>query len=122
MEGFYTTEEVPNRPQRNNNPLDLIYCPETISFGATGGDPRFAVFTDLETGWVAAQRWLSIPARFDVAGRLIGGYAGATFEQVINRFAPPSENNTEEYIQFVCSRTNYQPTDIMLKEMLVIPE
>lgn len=30
-----------------------------------------------------------------------------SIEQIIKRFAPPSENNTEAYIDFVCAQTGY---------------
>ncbi len=115
MEGFGV---LGSRPTKNNNPLDLTYCSESVSFGATGTDGRFAVFPDEETGWNAGRRWLSIPAKFDVHGNLIAGYLGATLEQVINRFAPPNENNSNEYVSNVSLWTGVKPKDVVTKENL----
>lgn len=118
-EGFFKPN---SRPERNNNPLDLIWCQETAHFGATGGDPKFAIFPDAATGWSAAKKWLSVPARFDKDGNLIGGYLGATIEQVIRRFAPVADgNNTEAYIDGVCRNTGLSGTAILTLDLLVLP-
>lgn len=107
------------RPTINNNPGDLTYCAETIKFGALRGDPRFAVFSDEAAGWEALRRWLSVPAKFDKSGNLIGGYMGATIHQAINRFAPPSDgNNTTAYINSVCEWTGHKPDDILTQEII----
>jgi hypothetical protein len=118
MEGFPVDG---SRPQRNNNPGDLTFCGETVSFGATAGDPRFAIFPDAETGWNALRRWLSVPAKFDSAGNLIHGYLGATLKQAINRFAPPNENNSSEYVEVVCNRTGLTPETILTPDLLAVP-
>jgi hypothetical protein len=118
MEGFYV---VGSRPQRNNNPGDLVYSSEAIRFGATGTDGRFAIFPDAETGWKALQGWFSVPARFDSSGNLIGGYLGATIEQAINRFAPPSENNTAGYVAFVANATGLSQDTLLTEDLLTLP-
>ena len=118
-EGFGGAEDgKPNRPTRNNNPLDLTYCSETIHFGASGGDPRFAVFPDIDTGWNAGRRWLSVPAKFDGSGDLVGGYLGATLKQVVFRFAPPNENNSQAYLDGVCASTGLTPETVLTSELL----
>lgn len=119
MEGFYANG---SRPQRNNNPGDLIFGSEAKAFGAISGDPRFAIFPDPKTGWKALQRWLSIPAKYDALGGLVGGYLGATLGQVVNRFAPPNENNTDHYIATVCDVTGLTPTTPITPEILQTPE
>jgi hypothetical protein len=106
------------RPTVNNNPLDLEFGPEASEFGATGTDGRFAIFPDVATGWNAGRRWLSVPARFDTSGNLVGGYMGATLEQVINRFAPPAENETNVYLANVCEWSSLKPTAILTPELL----
>lgn len=116
MEGFFDGQH--SRPFRNHNPLDLEYCDEAIHFGAIHTDGRFAVFPDAATGWVAGRRWLSVPAHFDAAGNLIGGYLGATMRQVIHRFAPPSENNSALYLEQVCLRGKVTPETILTAELL----
>ena len=119
MEGFYT---LGDRPNRNNNPGDLSWGTEAQAFGATHGDPRFAVFPDPTTGWIALKRWLSVPAKFDASGELVGGYLGATLEQAINRFAPPIENNTATYLATVIQNTGLSASSILTSFMLETPE
>lgn len=119
MEGYYRQN---SRPQRNNNPGDLIWSAESAAFGATHGDPRFAVFPDALTGWNALRRWLSVPARFDAKGDLVGGYLGATIEQAINRFAPPNENDTDTYVNVVCRYTGLKPSSTLTAALLQTPE
>ncbi len=133
-----------SRPQVNNNPLDLIWGDESERFGATHGDrpghiykgySGFAVFPTLPMGWRAAQRWLSIPAKFGQikpkdnrplgpSGYLMAGYLGATFEQVIYRFAPPEDNNnTEAYIVGTMERVpGLTRQTIVTPEWLQTPE
>jgi hypothetical protein len=121
-----------SRSQRNNNPGDLIWCLEAQAFGATHGDvvnangfdgySGFAVFPDARTGWKALQRWLSVTARFDHEGNLVGGYLGGQLQQVITRFAPPIENNTKAYIEGVCERTGLNPTTPITADLLQTPE
>jgi hypothetical protein len=134
-----------SRPQRNNNRLDLMWGSEAKSFGALRGDrpgtphsflgyDGFAVFPDVKTGDEAAQKWLSIPAKFhqgplpgfftDPNGTtLVSGYLGATFAQVIYRFAPPNQNNTELYISSNCERVpSLTRETIITAEWLVLPE
>ena len=121
-EGFYASGSLPNRPQRNNNPGDLEYNAETVRFGATKGDPRFAIFPTVAIGWKALQHWLSIPARFNASGNLVSGYLGAEIHQVIGRFAPDNENNTATYLASVCAQTGCQESDTLTTAMLQTPE
>lgn len=118
MEGYYING---SRPRRNKNPLDLEWGNESQRFGATKGDPRFAVFERDLTGWVAAARWLSVPARFSPEGALIGGYLGATLSQVIFRFAPSVENDSHHYLDFVCQHTGLTPETVLTTDLLTIP-
>ena len=98
QEGFYVEGD---RPQRNNNPLDLTWGSEARAFGATQGDRSapggldgfggMAVFASPLKGFQAASSWLAVPAVFDKAGNLVRGYRGAALRKVIFRFAPPNE-------------------------------
>lgn len=132
------------RPAKNNNPLDLRWGPEAEAFGATHGDQvapesykgysGFAVFPDRRTGFRAAQRWESVPAKFvtgpveglylDPNGTtLVGGYLGATLAQVCYRFTPPSDgNNTEAYLTGNCQRSGYQREMVLTEALLQTPE
>ena len=118
-------------PTVANNPLDLIYCDESIHFGAIGqhfhanGTPSgFAQFSSVDDphtgGWQAGRRWLSVPAHFDANRNLVGGYMGATLQQVITRFCPPSQkgNNTPAYISAVCEKTGLTPETVLTPTVL----
>ena len=37
-----------------------------------------------------------------------------TFKDIIYRYAPPVENNTKQYVNYVCSRCGAQPIDKVL--------
>jgi hypothetical protein len=146
MEGYGVPEAsgAPDRPTANNNPLDLIWGAEAKAFGAIRGDRTapggldgysgMAVFPDVATGWKAAQRWLSVPAKFEpgpVTGfpfcdpttneTLVGGYLGATLAQLVYRFAPPNENNTEHYLDYLEEETGILRTTTVTAEMLTVP-
>jgi hypothetical protein len=116
VEGFGVVGAIPTVAC---NPLDLIYCDEAIHFGAVGNYRGFAQFSSVDDpttgGWQAGRRWLSVHAHFDTNGKLIGGYLGATIEQVINRFCPPTQkgNNTPAYISAVCQKTGLSPQTIL---------
>ena len=115
QEGYYVEG---SRPQRNNNPGDLLFCPESQHFGATHGDPRFAVFPNTSTGWKALQRWLSVEGKFDAQGDLVAGYMGASLRQVLGRFAPGCENDTVGYLASVCTSTGLSPETIITPNLL----
>ena len=114
MEGFY---KHGSRPQRNNSPGDLVYGSEAIRFGATSGDPHYAVFPTPAVGWMALRSWLMIPAKFE-DGKLVGGYRGATLGECIFRFAPPTENNSMSYLLEVCELTELKPDTIVTEDLL----
>ena len=95
QEGFYVEG---SRAARNNNPGNLEYGPFTKTQGATGGDPRFAIFPTPEMGFAALHNlFLTEP------------YRGLTLEQALNRFAPPVENDTRNYLANVCVWTGANP-------------
>jgi len=111
----------------------LRYNSESISFGSNAHDGGYAIFPSVAIGWKAAQRWLSVPAKFTDTdpgdgrpkgphGYLVGGYLGATLEQIIFRFAPPGDsNNTEDYINYVVAKTGFDRKQIITLDLLVIP-
>lgn len=96
-EGFYV---VGSRPQRNNNPGDIKWGHFAAAYGATKGDPEFAVFPDIDQGFAAMKALFLSPS-----------YASLTVEQAINRWAPNSENNTADYIAHVCSWVGCNASD-----------
>jgi len=86
-----------NASQRNHNPVNLRYAGQVE---ATGKDDKgYAVFPNPAAGWRAAHAQIAL----DMARNL-------SFHEFINKFAPPIENDTSSYLDFVC------------KEMCVSPE
>jgi len=79
--------------QKNNNPVNLRYARQRESSGKD--IDGFAVFPTPEAGWRAAHRQIKLDQ-----GR------GLTIKEFIFKFAPPSENDTNAYLDFVC--TNMQ--------------
>jgi hypothetical protein len=107
IEGWYQATTVPNRPQRNHNPGNLeFHSSMAAQYGATletgVTHPRFAHFPTAEAGWQALNDLLSSPR-----------YAGLTMEQAVNRFAPPCENQTVNYLHLVCQWTGRQASDLL---------
>jgi len=65
-------------------------------------DPTFCVFKESVWGIRALMRILLV-YRFS--------HKKSNIEDIIGRWAPPSENDTDAYIKFVCDRMNFNPMD-----------
>ena len=92
---------APKQPRglRNNNPLNLE---ATVNWtGMQGNDGRFAVFPDMETGVAAADRNLQTYHQ---------KYGINTVEGIVNRWAPPTENNSRAYAQTVAQKIGVDPS------------
>ena len=99
-----STAEKP-RGIRNNNPLNIEDTGENW-LGKVGNDGRFMVFETAGHGIRAGARILRTYRN---------KYGIKTIENIINRFAPPSENNSQSYINFVSDNTGI-PEDKTLNE------
>lgn len=86
---------------RNNNPGNLRPSPSPWK-GTIGANGGFAVFDSMHHGLRALAR--QIVAYQD-------RYGINTVRGAISRWAPGNENNTEQYIAFVCHELNCQPDD-----------
>jgi hypothetical protein len=111
MEGWYG--DAHNRCVRNCNPGNIEWGPFAESQGATGVEPdgqafkgRFAVFPTADVGFAALRALLLGPS-----------YKDLTIAQAINRYAPPSENATLNYVTQVCDWVGCKPTDIVWHTM-----
>ena len=85
----------------NNNPLNIRKVPGTHWKGEIVGsveDKEFCQFTTLEHGIRAAYQILDTYRR---------KYKAVCIEDIISRWAPPSENDTEAYIRSVCTLTGF---------------
>ncbi|PHM69283.1 structural protein [Xenorhabdus kozodoii] len=88
-----------SRGIRNNNPGNIDYHPANKWRGQLPHDPntepRFCRFESPEYG---------IRALFKLLRNYQRKHQRHTIRQIINRYAPPNENNTESYIQFAAKR------------------
>ena len=89
---------MPTRGYRNNNPLNIEQSKTKPWKGEIrpSQDIRFAQFKTMSYGYRAAFKLLSNYQKLHGCKQL------ADF---INRWAPPSENNTRAYIDFVSKRS-----------------
>jgi hypothetical protein len=92
-EGYYIPGSLPNR---NNNPGDLRHSPHS-SHAADAPDAIGQIDTRVD-GWADLERQLQI-----YAGR------GMTIEQMVYEYAPPTENNSAAYLNFVCQYVGCEP-------------
>ena len=80
-EGFFTSGTLPNR---NHNPGDLRHSPHSEH----PGDPNAIGVIDSDAdGWSDLERQLQLDAA-----------RGMTLQQAIYSWAPPTENNTVQYL------------------------
>lgn len=101
MEGV--DSPLPDRPKRDNNPGDIQYGKFAIANGATNGDPRFAIFPDITTGWKALDSLLK------------EDYSPLTITQLVSKYAPSVENDDSIYVKSLCQWVGCSPTSIVGK-------
>lgn len=88
------TEKSTPRGLRNNNPGNLRRSKDNWQgLAADQTDPEFFQFTDMAYGYRALMKTLQNYRRL---------YGLQTIRQLITRWAPPTENDTEAYIRAVC--------------------
>jgi len=105
-EGFF---EEGSRAQRNCNPGNIDFDSWSKAHGAVletipngyNESPRFAAWPNAQDGWTALH------------DLLISDYLGLTVAQAIAKFAPSTENDTEQYIKNVCSFASVTPETIL---------
>lgn len=88
-------EDLP-RGIRNNNPTNIIYNAGVQWQGQIGSDGRYAIFDSPLNGLRAAAINLHT---------YMSKHRLQTIRQIINRWAPSSENDTNAYIRSVSQRT-----------------
>lgn len=96
-------QKVP-RGIRNNNPLNIRIGNVWIGEVLDPTDKEFEQFISMAYG---------IRAGFKLLYRYINRYNLRTIEDIISRWAPPSENKTEDYISHV-SKLSGIPADKIL--------
>lgn len=102
-EGFGLPGTVPTR---NNNPGDLRHSPH--SDHVSGHPNDIGQIPDVKEGWEDLERQLQLY-----------GNRGLTLREAIYAFAPPEENNSERYLEYICFGLGCQP-DTLVTEALKI--
>jgi len=92
---------------RCRNPGNIEYGAFTKGMGATGSDGRFAIFKSMVEGVCALARLLIVYYDKPLANRI------DTVREIINRWAPSSENDTNAYVMAVCQLCEVGPDDIL---------
>lgn len=82
---------------RTNNPGNIRYSPSINWKGQVGSENGFAKFSDMLFGIRAYG--------INVKGKINKGYN--TLDKLISLYAPPSENNTDAYINSVSKSTGF---------------
>lgn len=95
-----------------NNPLNIRFTPATKWQGQLRSESGFVVFDTLENGTRAA---LKLLRNYYVKDRL------NTVEKIITKWAPPSENNTENYIKEVIKRLQTKRGKIERNTIIALP-
>ena len=86
---------------RINNPLNIRYSSANNWKGQTGQQSGFCVFDTPENGIRAAMVNLKSYRKQGVV----------TIGDIVSRWAPPTENNTQNYIDFVCKKLGANISD-----------
>lgn len=89
---------------RNNNPLNIRIGNVWLGEVAEPTDPDFEQFVSMVYG---------VRAGFVLIRRYIRHYHRTTIPQVIAAWAPSSENNTQRYIDTVCSLSRISADDTL---------
>lgn len=94
---------------RNNNPLNIRKGNKWRGELKNQTDPEFEQFTSLGYGIRAALRLMR---------NQISGFGGSrppmnTLKKLISVWAPPSENSTQRYVDFVSEKCGLSPSQII---------
>lgn len=102
----------PTRGERNNNPGNIRISSAPWTGKVLGTDSEFEFFDTPEYGIRAlAKIILNYGSKYELK----------TVRRIINRWAPPSENNTDAYVEVVCGAMRCDEADMLnLKDDLVL--
>jgi len=105
-----------SRGWRNNNPLNIRRGEQWNGLRAQQTDREFCQFLNMSFGYRAAVKVLKSYARI-----LAQQGRPWTVENIISRWAPPGENDTEAYIQRVLELMGRERTDVRLAPLWTKP-
>ena len=81
---------------RNNNPLNIRIGSKWVGEVQNPTDSEFEQFSSMVYG---------LRAGFKLIRRYIERYHLCTVKEILSRWAPTTENNTQTYVSFVCERS-----------------
>lgn len=97
------TKKKSPRGLRNNNPLNIRKGNNWVGERSQQSDQLFEEFESLEYGFRAA---------FIIIKNYMRSDRGSTTPRsIVSRWAPPSENDTESYLDYVCRRAVLLPDE-----------
>lgn len=100
LESIGVTEMKSTRGERNNNPGNIRISAAPWQGKIAGNDAAFETFADSQAGIRAMAKLLrTYQTKYNLQN----------VRQIINRWAPSSENNTEAYIKSVAAALNVSP-------------
>lgn len=107
------------RGLRNNNPLNIRKADNVRWVGTPAQQPdrQFVTFWSMAYGYRAAWKLLG-----NYKLRLLKEGKPYTVRNILNRWAPPTENDTEAYIRFVCSHARLEPDSTVPHPVLDKPQ
>ena len=103
---FILSRDTRNLNVRNNNPLNIRFNSANNWVGQVGEHRGFVVFDTVEHGFRAAKRIFQTYKKRGVV----------TLEQIIHEWAPPIENDTDAYVDFVSGETGIQANDVVTED------
>ena len=92
------------KPTRDHNPGDLEHAPHIYAF-----DGKIGIEPDDDSGWADLERQLQLYAS-----------RGMTVRNMVQIYAPPSENDTQKYLNTLCEALAIAP-DSLVSDALLIP-
>ena len=101
MEGYFVEGSI---AQRHNNPGDIEHAPGEWH---SGSSPIGSFYTP-KKGWAALQNQLE-----DYANR------GLNLSQMVDIYAPPSQNDTTDYLDFICEGLGVSPNTLVKDALLI---
>jgi hypothetical protein len=103
-EGFYI---IGSQPNRKDNPGDLRHSPHSSHVGENIN--AIGIISSDALGWQDLERQLQLYAN-----------RGLTLQQAIAIYAPKSENNTSQYLNFVAVGLGHIPITTPMTDVLKI--
>ena len=106
MEGFGLPHTIPTL---RHNPGDLRHGPNASHDGI--GKDDIGIYATDELGWLDLERQLTLYS-----------LRGLTVRQAIAYYAPPNENNTSNYLEYICKNLPCTPDMPMSEAIKIIVE